>query len=384
MGAILDLAFMSLTCGIVGLPNVGKSTLFNALTKSYSAESANFPFCTIDPNTGVVDIPDLRLDQLAEMVQTKKKVPATIQFVDIAGLVEGASKGEGLGNQFLSHIASTHAILHVVCCFEDANITHVTGSVNPIRDVEIVELELLLADTDIISKRLDKIHKAIKGVSAKSNDREAMTLLAEKNILEKVAEQLSKEISIREQELTLTERQMLRLLPLLTSKPVLYLANVSEDGIRDIEQCTHFNQLKTYALAHGANILPVSAKLESELVGLNDEETKEFLSEFNIQEPGLHRVIRSVNQLLGYITFFTAGPQEVKAWKIHAGSTAYVSAALIHSDIQRGFIRAEVTSMDDFLSCGGLKQAQEAGKMKLEGKDYIVQDADIIYFRFNV
>ena len=367
---------MALSCGIVGLPNVGKSTIFNALTRSHSADAQNFPFCTIDPNLGIVELPDHRFDQLANIIQPLSRVPATVEFTDIAGLVEGASKGEGLGNQFLAHIRRVNAILHVVCCFEDPNVAHVLGSIDPVRDVEIIELELILADQQVIQKRMQKLEKM-----KKANNKEA---ILEAETLQKIMDSLSEGKNIHVQKLT--DRELKQVTPMdpLTLKSVLFIGNIHEKYIADPLESEHFRNLRDLSTSRNAYSIPVSGKIESELIGLQKEEEKEFLKELNLSESGLNRVIRETHKLLGYITFFTAGKQEVRAWNIIRGTSAYDAAAEIHTDIQRGFIKAEVTSFSDFLQYKDLKKVQEAGKMRLEGKDYIVQDGDIIYFRFNI
>lgn len=367
---------MAMQCGIVGLPNVGKSTIFNALTKSHSAQSANFPFCTIDPNLGIVKIPDERFEKICEFVHPKSTVPATVEFLDIAGLVKGASKGEGLGNAFLNHIRQVQAILHVVRCFEDENVIHVSGSVNPLEDVETIELELILADLEQVEKKINSIQRLVK-----AGDKSAVSLNA---VLEKVKTALSNSLPANSLELSEDEELAIREMALLTLKPVLFAGNLNEEFISKPEQSPHFSKLQEIAQKRGTFAIPLCGKVEEELCGLPPEEEMVFLSEFGLKEAGLNRVIREAYKLLGYITFFTAGVQEVRAWNIVQGTNAQDAAGKIHSDIQRGFIRAETTSYDDFIQYGGLKEAQAAGKMRLEGKEYTVVDGDIIYFRFNV
>ncbi|MBV6492724.1 MAG: Ribosome-binding ATPase YchF [Turneriella sp.] len=367
---------MPLQCGIVGLPNVGKSTIFNALTKSHSAEAQNYPFCTIDPNVGVVAVPDPRFDFLNEIVKPKSSVPVTVEFVDIAGLVKGASQGEGLGNKFLDHIRKVNAILHVVRCFQDENITHVTGKVSPKNDVEIIELELILSDLDQVEKRLQNLLK-----KKKSGDKEALEQSA---ILERVFTALKEGKPASAVNLTTEEKDTIKDLSLLSLKPVLFIGNIDESLLATPEKSTEFMELQQIAKERGAMAISLSGKIEAELGALGEEEEKEFLKDLGLKEPGLNRVIREAYKLLGYITFFTAGEQEVRAWNIVAGSTAPQAAGQIHSDIERGFIRAEVTAFSAVKEFGSQKKAQEAGKMRLEGKEYIVADGDVIYFRFNV
>lgn len=367
---------MALQCGIVGLPNVGKSTIFNALTKSHGAEAANYPFCTIDPNVGVVEVPDPRFNKLVELVQPKKEVPAAVEFVDIAGLVKGASQGEGLGNKFLSHIRQVNAILHVVRCFADDDITHVTGELNPRDDIEVIELELILADLEQVEKRMQGLAK-----KKKSGDKEAIKLY---EILERVLENLQNEKPATAADLNTDEKDLIKDMALLTLKPVLYIGNIDEDHISDPENSPGFQSLQKLAKERGHDAVAVSGKIEAELSQLSPEEEKEFLKDMGLEEPGLNRVIREAYSLLGYITFFTAGETEVHAWNIKKHTLAPQAAGAIHTDIERGFIRAEVTSYEDVVAHGGLKPAQEAGKMRLEGKEYTVTDGDVIYFRFNV
>jgi len=365
-----------LKLGIVGLPNVGKSTLFNALTAA-KAEAANYPFCTVEPNVGMVEVPDPRLDRLAEIVQPKRTVPAVVQFVDIAGLVKGAAEGEGLGNKFLATIRETDAIVHVVRCFEDEDVTHVMGSVDPARDREVIEFELALADLATLEKRLDKSRR-----SARINDKEA---LAELPALERAYEFLKDGRGLWEAKLTEQERETLAPLSLLTVKPVLYAANVSDAELTGNEG-PHITALRNAVKASGehAEIVPFSAKIEAELAELPPEDRREFLSSLGLQSAGLDRLIHAGYHLLGLQTYFTAGEQEVRAWTIHRGDTAPKAAAVIHTDFERGFIRGETVSYDDFVSNGGWKGAREKGAVRSEGKEYIVADGDVMLFRFNV
>lgn len=363
---------MALHCGIVGLPNVGKSTLFNALTRAEIA-AENYPFCTIDPNVGVVPVPDPRLERLAEIVQPQRTVPATVEFVDIAGLVAGASKGEGLGNQFLGHIRETDAIIHVVRCFEDDDVTHVAGSVNPVRDIETINTELMLADMDTVDRCLQRATRA-----AKSGNKEA---LAEKALLEKLASRLDQGSPVRSLTLSEEEQTRLRGYHLLTAKPTLYVANVQEDGFRDNPLLA---QVKDYAGGEGAQVVPVCAALEAEIAVLDEEDRAAFLQDLDMGEAGLDRVVRAAYRLLNLQTFFTAGEKEVRAWTVRVGARAPRAAGVIHSDFEKGFIRAEVVAYEDFIRYGGEQGAKEAGKWRLEGKDYVMQEGDVVRFRFHV
>jgi GTP-binding protein YchF len=365
-----------LKLGIVGLPNVGKSTLFNALTAA-GAEAANYPFCTVEPNVGMVEVPDPRVDLLSERVKPQRTVRAAVQFVDIAGLVEGASEGEGLGNQFLTNIRETDAVVHVVRCFENLDVVHVMGSVDPVRDREVINLELALADLAVVEKRLERARK-----SSRSGDREAQ---AELDILDRIHSALSEGKPARVVELTPEEARLLRSYSLLTAKPVLYLANVAEDDLPEGDN-EYVRALRQAVEASGeqAEIVPVSSKIESELAELPVEERAEFLSSLGLQEPGLHRLIRAGYRLLGLQTYFTAGEKEVRAWEIPIGAKAPEAAGVIHSDFERGFIRAETVGWDDFERVGSVKAARDQGLMRSEGKEYTVRDGDILLFRFNV
>ncbi|MCG7408057.1 redox-regulated ATPase YchF [Paenibacillus sp. ACRRX] len=366
---------MALKAGIVGLPNVGKSTLFNAITQA-GAESANYPFCTIDPNVGVVEVPDERLDKLTELVVPNRTVPTAFEFVDIAGLVRGASKGEGLGNKFLAHIREVDAIVHVVRCFEDENITHVDGKVDPISDIQTINLELILADLESVEKRLDRTKKNMK-----SGDKK---YALEASVLEKLKDALYDDKPVRSVDLTEDEKAAVRELHLLTSKPILYAANVSEDEVATADNNPYVAKVREFAAEEGAEVVPISAKVEAEIAELEGEDRTMFLEELGLEESGLNRLIKAAYRLLGLYTYFTAGVQEVRAWTIRKGMKAPQAAGVIHTDFERGFIRAEVVSFDDLVAGGSMNVVKEQGKLRLEGKEYVVQDGDVMHFRFNV
>jgi GTP-binding protein YchF len=364
---------MSLKCGIVGLPNVGKSTLFNALTKA-SIAAENYPFCTIEPNVGIVEVPDPRLARIAAIEKPQKVIPAVVEFVDIAGLVAGASKGEGLGNKFLANIRETDAIAHVVRCFEDPNVVHVAGRVDPVADIETIHTELALADLESVTKQLQKYSKVAKT----GGDKEAQRLVA---VLEKAEEALDAGRSVRSVDWSKEELVVLKPLFLLTMKPTLYVANVAEHGFTGNPL---LERVEAYAKKEGAPVIAICAALEAQIADMSEEDKKVFLADAGLEEPGLSRLARAAYALLGLQTYFTAGPKEVRAWTVPLGATAPQAAGVIHTDFERGFIRAEVATYDDFIANGGEQGAKEAGKLRVEGKDYVVRDGDVMHFRFNV
>ncbi len=366
---------MSLTAGIVGLPNVGKSTLFNAITKA-GALAANYPFATIDPNIGVVEVPDERLEKLTEMVTPKKTVPTGFEFTDIAGIVKGASKGEGLGNKFLSHIREVDAICQVVRAFEDENITHVSGKVDPVDDIEVINMELIFADLESIERRLPRLEKM-----AKQKDKEAM---AEAALLTKIKDGLESNLPVRAIDFTDDERKDVRGLHLLTSKPMLYVANVGEDELMNLENNAHLQAINEYAAEEGSDVIVISARVEEDIATLEDDEKDMFLEELGLSESGLDKLVRTSYDMLGLATYFTAGEQEVRAWTFKKGMTAPECAGIIHTDFQKGFIRAETVAYDDLVNAGNMVKAREAGKVRLEGKEYLMKDGDVVHFRFNV
>jgi len=364
---------LGIKCGIVGLPNVGKSTLFNAVTQAQNAAAANYPFCTIDPNVGVVPVPDLRLKALADIVKPEKILPTTVEFVDIAGLVAGASKGEGLGNKFLSHIRETDAVAHVVRCFVNDDVVHVAGRIDPLADIDVINTELALADLDTVERGLQRAEKA-----SKAGDKDAIRL---RDLLKRMREHLDAGNPARTLAMDPAERPLLRELHLITVKPLMYVANVAENGFKDNP---YLDVVQKRADAEGADVVPVCAAIESEIAQLDLADRQAFLEELGLHEPGLDRVIRAAYHLLGLLTFFTAGVKEVRAWTTHIGALAPQAAGEIHTDFEKGFIRAEVISYDDFIACKGEQGAKEAGKMRLEGKEYLVREGDVMHFRFNV
>jgi GTP-binding protein YchF len=364
---------MGIKCGIVGLPNVGKSTLFNAVTQAQNAAAANYPFCTIDPNVGVVPVPDLRLKALADIARPEKVLPTTVEFVDIAGLVAGASKGEGLGNKFLAHIRETDAIAQVVRCFVNDDIVHVAGRIDPLSDIEVINTELALADLDTVERGLQRAEKA-----SKAGDKDA---IRQRELLKRMREHLDAGKPARTLAMDASERPLLRELHLITLKPLMYVANVAENGFKDNP---YLGAVQKRADEEGADVVPVCAAIESEIAQLEPDERMAFLEELGLHEPGLDRVIRAAYHLLGLLTFFTVGPKEVRAWTTHIGAFAPQAAGEIHTDFEKGFIRAEVISYEDFIACKGEQGAKEAGKMRLEGKEYVVREGDVMHFRFNV
>jgi GTP-binding protein YchF len=364
---------MGIKCGIVGLPNVGKSTLFNAVTQAQNAAAANYPFCTIDPNVGVVPVPDLRLEALAAIAKPEKVLPTTVEFVDIAGLVAGASKGEGLGNKFLAHIRETDAIAHVVRCFVNDDVVHVSGRIDPVADIEVINTELALADLETVERGLQRAEKA-----SKAGDKDAIRL---RELLKRMRDHLDSGRPARTLPLEEAERPLLRELHLITMKPLMYVANVAENGFRENPYLAAVERL---AAEDGADVVPVCAAIEAEIAQLDAADRVAFLEELGLHEPGLDRVIRAAYHLLGLLTFFTAGPKEVRAWTTHTGARAPQAAGEIHTDFEKGFIRAEVISFEDYTACRGEQGAKEAGKMRLEGKDYVVREGDVMHFRFNV
>ena len=364
---------MGIKCGIVGLPNVGKSTLFNAVTQAQNAAAANYPFCTIDPNVGVVPVPDLRLAELAGIAESEKIIPTTVEFVDIAGLVAGASKGEGLGNKFLAHIREVDAVAHVVRCFENDDVVHVAGRIDPLRDIEIINTELALADLDTVERGLQRAEKA-----SKAGDKDAIRL---RELLKRIRDHLDQGRPARSLPIDPAERPLLAETQLITLKPLMYVANVAENGFRDNP---HLEVVRRLAEEEGSEVVPVCAAIEAEIALLDETDRAAFLEELGLDEPGLNRVIRAAYRLLGLLTFFTAGPKDARAWTTHTGALAPQAAGEIHTDFEKGFIRAEVIAFDDYVVLKGEQGAKEAGKMRLEGKEYVVREGDVMHFRFNV